>query len=1404
MNKKIRWAFLALLVMLFVQFIPEVTHADTSDQIYYIKNNYTQSAYLYEEDGILRYGIPMEGDKSFQWIIEENSSYKLLKNVLTNDYITLDGHGDESVEGNWGENINCTLLSDQVDNFLWEFEIGEGQNLLSPSKNYAGFALHLESALEGKPYAQKISGDQLNWGNMKWDFISQDQMDITSMTKNGFCIQNADDGTYLRIDNGFLTHGNPDGADDTYIWFIEQQTDGTKAIKNKKTSQYITLSQYDSTTYTLKVADTLDSMSAWKFQLSKFATILSAADNYKGFGLYLDVASKTQVRSKDIITDGDTLVNGMKWTFVPSTSVAAVSGDLVMDEGIYNLRNSYYFMYLIEDNGKAVYGNAKPSDKNAQWEFFYDAGSGFTALRNVESGNYLYAKGDSGQLVLEKSETFYWKLKRHTNEDYPNAVIFQDSLKSNCYLHMESLNGFAEDSNAVQPTWGTPHWDPILYSSENEVVATEITIPEGYIRLFNSAKEGEYLYENSSGAVIYKKSSESDARSHWKIIVSEVDGVYYLQNRETGNYMTNKGNGTLRCLPEEQKTNDGSLWQISAGNAENEIMLNSYYEDVKEYLRPYLNIQRMSGFAQCGVVSTEEETTKWKFELAKDETAAAAEAEEEVVPLNKLVDANQYKLRLEGQYLESIYQLEYYGNIVFVQDTKAKKYLYFDNGIQLKDLKGYNDKALQWQLVTKAGESYLKKGDTKLFLETIAINQQQVIENAYPIAEKNIFTVNADSKATYQVEFDYSGKNTKATIYVNGIAQGDIELKAGVTKELPLNKGINTIAVTNAEGLKGVLVKDSIGLNYRGATVPYVAYQAEDCVTTGTILDENREYHEITSEAAGRLAVNLDGTGQNIKITLTKAANALTLRYCIPDSEDGLGLEATLNLYIDGKKSQSINLTSKYSWVYGNYPWTNNPADGQPHHFFDETSILLDQTYPAGTVIKLQKDSANSAEYYIIDEVDAEEVAPANEQPENSLSITDFGAVADDGQDDTKALSDCIKAALEQGKEVWIPKGVFDINTPTSDYDLGDQQDKNRGIVLTEDNVVIRGAGMWHSVLQGDYAAFFIKASNISLYDFALKGTAIQRRDAIDPSAIESDYNTYEMKNLTVQNLWIQHYKTGIWTHNLDGLHVVGNRIRDTFADGMNLRRGTSNAIVEQNDVRNTGDDAIALWSSDYSDTNVKIRFNTVGLQWLANNIAVYGGKDIQITDNIIYDTVVNGAGINISTNFNPKPFEGIITIARNTLLRCGSQDYNNNQNDGAIWFNTVQGNDNLAKVIVKDNLIVDSTFQGISFANRGSIRNVTLESNAIVNAGSYGIDVLKGAKGNVLSINNYVEGSMLEPTNNSSEANFIFTNEVREVAGSIVEEKKSNIWSILIPVIGGVVAVALAAGLILRKKIRR
>ncbi len=91
---------------------------------------------------------------------------------------------------------------------------------------------------------------------------------------------------------------------------------------------------------------------------------------------------------------------------------------------------------------------------------------------------------------------------------------------------------------------------------------------------------------------------------------------------------------------------------------------------------------------------------------------------------------------------------------------------------------------------------------------------------------------------------------------------------------------------------------------------------------------------------------------------------------------------------------------------------------------------MLDKEYPTGTKIRFQKDADDEAEYYTIDLLDAELVDSPLKMPENALSIEEFGAIANDGADDSLAINNCILEAHKQRKDVWLPVGVFDVTNP--------------------------------------------------------------------------------------------------------------------------------------------------------------------------------------------------------------------------------------------------------------------------------------------------------------------------------------------------------------------------------------
>lgn len=600
---------------------------------------------------------------------------------------------------------------------------------------------------------------------------------------------------------------------------------------------------------------------------------------------------------------------------------------------------------------------------------------------------------------------------------------------------------------------------------------------------------------------------------------------------------------------------------------------------------------------------------------------------------------------------------------------------------------------------------------------------------------ESVYAVFAPEEGIYELSIE-GQRPSDLALQVNGLpADGG----TGTTVQVALHKGINSISITDeADGITGIRLKDCPAHPDYGAFTTYTSYEAEDGETNATVSDDTRDYRVFGSEASGRRYVALENPDDYVTVKLSQPADALVIRYCIPDSEDGKGLVGTVDLLVNGEQ-QDLPLSSKNCWVYGTFPWTNDPSTNDGHFFYDDVRIKLDQIYPEGTEITVRK--GEMFEYCLIDLIEGEVTPEPIPMPDNALSIEEFGAKPDDGEDDSWALMDCIAAAVEQGKEVYIPAGEFEIV----------EHPYSQGIPLRKDNITIRGAGMWHTVLKGNSAGFAIEAANISLYDFSMIGDVVQRYDSIDPACLNLQESVPGVKNIRIQNLWIEHYKVGMWSQIVYNISVMGCRFRNTYADGINLCAGTSYCVLTQNDFRNTGDDGIAMWSKGIVDEENKVTYNTVAIPWLANNIALYGGKNIEITHNLLKDTICNGGGVNISTAFVPQEFEGTILVEHNGLVRCGSRENNIGVDYGAIWVNLIDGYDNTSAdaIIVRDNVIEDSSYQAVSFSNGARIENMEITNNTITGCGTYVLEVRPESKGSVIFKDNKVTDAdeMKNPT---------------------------------------------------------
>ena len=569
----------------------------------------------------------------------------------------------------------------------------------------------------------------------------------------------------------------------------------------------------------------------------------------------------------------------------------------------------------------------------------------------------------------------------------------------------------------------------------------------------------------------------------------------------------------------------------------------------------------------------------------------------------------------------------------------------------------------------------------------------------------------------------------------------------------------------------------------RGAAVPYVSYEAEAASYQGTLLqtDPLRTFGHtnFATESSGRQSVRLNSTGQFVEFTSTNQTNSIVVRNSIPDSANGQGIDATISLYVNGTFAQKLNLSSHYSWLYGNVDGpealTNTPG-GDARRLFDESHALLSSSYPPGTKFKLQRDSGDTASFYIIDTIDLEQVAAPSSQPAGCTSITQYGAIAGDGIDD----ADAIQRAVTDDQNgviscVWIPAGQWRQEKKIlTDDPLNRGQYNQVGI----SNVTIRGAGMWHSQLystiepqnagginhphEGNFGFDIDKFTQIS--DIAIFGSGRIRGgdgNAEGGVGLNGRFGT----GTKITNVWIEHANVGVWVGRdydniqelwgpADGLEFSGMRIRDTYADGINFTNGTRNSKVFNSSFRTTGDDSLAVWANKYvKDQAVDVAHtnsftnNTVQLPWRANGIAVYGGYDNKIENNLIYDTM-NYPGIMLATDHDPLPFSGTTLIANNGLYRTGGAFWNEDQEFGAITL--FPQNLPIPGVTIRDTDIMDSTYDGIQFKTGGglmpnvAITNVKIDKS---NNGS-GILAMGGARGNATltntTITNSAQGNIL------------------------------------------------------------
>lgn len=457
----------------------------------------------------------------------------------------------------------------------------------------------------------------------------------------------------------------------------------------------------------------------------------------------------------------------------------------------------------------------------------------------------------------------------------------------------------------------------------------------------------------------------------------------------------------------------------------------------------------------------------------------------------------------------------------------------------------------------------------------------------------------------------------------------------------------------------------------RGATMPFVTYEAEDGTFTGSLNGSTDSFHRYG--ASGREYIWLDATNEYVQWTASLAANRLTLRYGVPQNTSG-----TIGVF--------VNSTLHVVNVAGTYCYDSSAVTTKPRRY-DEVTIPV--TVAPGDIVKVQKRSADTLAWYAIDLVDLEFAPAAASAPAGFLSVTAYGANGGDQVADNQAIKDCIAAAAAGNKKVFFPSGTFIV--------------ENERIAIPAD-FEVRGAGLWYTTIHNPSpAAFsgtnantggFKLGANSRLSHLKITGVATSRATgmrAVDPDPSGASGLVFE--DLMVQNIGVLIGWRPYHSATFRNLRFIGN-----YYDGIHLGDGpVTNCLVENCFFRGLGDDSIAQVNrTDYGlCTGNVAQFNTIVATYHGRNIVNIGGDDFTVRDNYIDGGFL--AGIMIATETLSPSYSRPIQqfkVQRNTIRMSGHTGHNH----AGIHFWLSQNF--MSNVKIEDNRIELGETRGIRIDN--------------------------------------------------------------------------------------------------------
>jgi polygalacturonase len=315
------------------------------------------------------------------------------------------------------------------------------------------------------------------------------------------------------------------------------------------------------------------------------------------------------------------------------------------------------------------------------------------------------------------------------------------------------------------------------------------------------------------------------------------------------------------------------------------------------------------------------------------------------------------------------------------------------------------------------------------------------------------------------------------------------------------------------------------------------------------------------------------------------------------------------------------------------------------------------------------------------------------------IDVTAYGAVGDGVTDNSAAFAAAITAAEAAHQNLYIPPGTFAY-----------------GDVIRLNDIQITGAGPTSALkaLNWQSEAIFLQGNGSGVKSLRLTGVVAPTRQG----AWESTRITvFGAQNFEISDVVIEGSSgAGIQlAHSAQHGIIRGNTITGTLSDSIHMTDGAAHILVENNRIRRSGDDGIAVVSYQGEPTvhDIVARGNDVRNNLWGRQMSVVGGRNVRYYNNRVAGNRAGFAGIYIAQedSFATKAARHVV-IRRNAILNSGSVETGH----GAVMIFS-EGSAGNTNITVRRNRIHAGAATGI--VERGTLNTgIVLDQNAITTTG--------------------------------------------------------------------------------------